>query len=295
MNNMEQKEINIVGIITKRHCEPYKDVILKLEKYLKRKEKEILYDSNCSKFFKGAKGLSKSELLPKADLVIVLGGDGTLLKTARRTCRQKTLVLGVNMGTLGFLTECTPDKLFECLGKIFEGNYYIDKRSLLRVTIYRKKKKLDTFLALNDAVINQGSFARLIQMNIEINNRKVVNFLADGVIIATPTGSTAHSLSAGGAIVHPMVEGFIVTPICARSLSIRPIVLPNSRQLTITIPAQSREASEVIGLTLDGQDTLTLKYGDQIKCRKSKRPLYLVRTKHSYYKMLRTKLNWGER
>jgi NAD+ kinase len=198
------------------------------------------------------------------------------------------------MGTLGFLTESTPEKMYETLDKIFKGEYTVDKRVLLRATAYRKGKKINTFLALNDVIINQGAFARLIQMDLEIDSRKVVRFKADGMIVATPTGSTAHSLSAGGPIVHPAVESLTVTPICPSSLSMRPIVIPDTRQLTVTIVTQRRDENAIIGLTIDGQDMIVLKYDDKIRFRRSERYLYLIRTKNHYYRMLRNKLNWGK-
>ncbi len=243
--------------------------------------------------FKGEEGYNKEKLLQKVDLVIVMGGDGTILKTARRMPRKKLLLLGINLGNLGFLTECKPDKMIECLDKVFKGQYSVDKRTLLRITIYRKGEKIDTFLALNDAVINQGAFARLIALDLEVDNRKIVNFKADGLIVATPTGSSAHSLSAGGPIVHPRVESLTITPICPSSLSMRPIVLPDNRQMTVTIETQRRDEAALIGLTLDGQDMMILEYGDKIKFRRSKRKIYMVRTGNRYYKVLRSKLKWG--
>jgi NAD+ kinase len=266
-----------------------------LAKYLKDKNKDLYFDNNSFKHIKGAKGgYSKEELLNMVDLVVVLGGDGTLLKTARNTQRKKTLVLGVNLGTVGFLSEAMPANLYETLDKIFAGHYNIDKRSLLRVTVYRNTKKIETFLALNDAVINQGAFARLIRLELAINSRKLVSFSADGVIVATPTGSTAHSLSAGGPIVHPSIQGITITPICPRSLSMRPIIVPDSRQLSLIVETHRREEAATIGLTIDGQEMIQLEYGDKITCRRSRRYLYLVRTKNRYYKQLRDKLSWGE-
>jgi len=287
-------EINIVGIVTKRQNQAHEALLKKLVAYLKKNKKEVIFDSNTATFFPNEKGLKKEDLLKRADLAIVLGGDGTLLKTARRMPRKKTLILGVNIGNLGFLTECTPEKLFECLGKIFEGKFSIDKRTLLRTTVYRHGKKVETYLALNDAVINQGAFARLIEVHLEIDNRKVVGFKADGMIVATPTGSTAHSLSAGGPIVHPRIPSLTITPICPSSLSMRPIVIPDNRQLTATIATERRDENAIIGLTMDGQDMFVLRYGDKIKFRRSSRSLHLVRTGNKYYRMLRQKLNWGE-
>lgn len=290
----KKRPIKKVGIITKRNNKAFAGVIKKLVRCLKKHKVEIFFDNNSAQYFKKTEGLKKEQILKKADLVVTMGGDGTLLKTARRMVNRKVLVLGVNLGNLGFLTETTPDKMFEALTKIFEGKYAVDKRSLLRVTLYREGKKIETFLALNDAVINQGAFARLIKINIEADSRKIVNILADGMIVATPTGSTAHALSAGGPIVHPYLQAFVVAPICPSSLSMRPIVLPDEKQITAVIDTQRRDEAAIIGLTIDGQDMVILRYGDKIRFRRSKRSLYLVRTQNRYYRMLRSKLHWGD-
>lgn len=290
---LKKKIIKKVGIITKLNNVNFVPTIKKLVKCLKKHNVEILFDNNCNKYFKNEVGLKKEQILNKADLVITLGGDGTILKTARRITSKKALILGVNLGNLGFLTETTSSKMLDTIQKIFEGNYEIDKRSLIRVTIYRDGKKLETFLALNEVVINQGAFARLIKIDLEADGRKIVNFLADGLIVATPTGSTAHALSAGGPIVHPYLQALVVAPICPSSLSMRPIIVPDTKQITATIETQRRDESAIIGLTMDGQDMIILKYGDKIRFRRSKRSLYLVRTQNRYYRMLRSKLNWG--
>ncbi len=287
------KPIQRVGIITKHSHRPHKNFIVDLVKYLRKQGKEVLIDTNITEYFQNEGGHSRDHMLREVDLVIVLGGDGTILKTARCVSRKKTLVLAVNLGNLGFLTECLPKQLYECLDKVFSGQYTIDKRALLRVTVYRDGRKIKTFLALNDSVINQGAFARLIEMDLEIDARKVVRFKADGLIVATPTGSTGHSLSAGGPIVHPYIESLTIVPICPSSLSMRPIILPDDKQLTVTITTHRREEVAKIGLTVDGQETMELKFGDKIKLRRSSRHLYLVRTRHRYYKMLRQKLHWG--
>lgn len=289
-----KKEIKKVGIITKRNNSHYKALIKKVHTYLKKKKKTVFCDANSFEICNEKGGYKKEKLLKKVDLAIVMGGDGTLLKTARRMPSKKTLIFGVNLGNLGFLTESTPDKLFKTLNDIFKGDYYTDRRSLLRVTIYRRAKKINTFIALNDAVVNQGSFARLIELDLSVNGRKVVGFKADGMIVSTPTGSTAHSLSAGGSIIHPDVECLSITPICPSSLSMRPIVVPGNKHMHVTINTQRREDAAKIGLTIDGQDCQELQYGDKISFRRSKRYFHLVRTQNRYYKMLRNKLNWGE-
>lgn len=294
MNQKPIKDIKNVGIITKSTIIDHEAYLKALIKYLGQKGKNIFLDSNAQQLIDGKLGLSKSQIINKCELVIVLGGDGTLLKVARNTGRKLTYVVGINFGTMGFLTELEPDKALLGLDKIFEGLYEIDKRSLLRVTLYREGKKLETLLSLNECVINQGVIARLINLRLEVDKRKMVVFDADGVIIATPTGSTGHSLSAGGPIVHPEVHGMLITPICPSSLSIRPIVIPLSRQIKLTLQTKRKDEKADIGLTIDGQQCIPLKYGDEIKIRKSKRNFYLLRLQSPrYYKTLRKKLNWG--
>ncbi|MFC1656213.1 NAD(+)/NADH kinase [Patescibacteria group bacterium] len=289
----KSKKIRKVAIITKRNIVAKKDVVIALVDYLKKKKKTVLFDNNVAPLLGNKPGYKKEKLLREADMVICLGGDGTLLKTARRMGKKKVPVLGVNMGTLGFLTETVPEKLYYCLDRIFKNQYVIDRRYILRTTIYRDGQKIYTTLALNDAVINQGLFARLIELRLEVNQRKIIDFEADGIIVATPTGSTAHALSAGGPIVHPSVHSFVIVPVCPASLSVRPIIIPNDRQLKITV--QTRRVKEHVGLTLDGQETFDLEYGDEIKIRKSSRWFDMIRiTGEGYYKVLRQKLHWGD-
>lgn len=286
-------KLESVGIITKRNIIASKDEVFKLVKYLKKKGKKIYFDNNSAALFEGEEGMKKNKMLKTVDMVICLGGDGTLLKTSRRMGKRKVPVLGVNMGSLGFLTETTPDKMYEALDRVFEGKYVIDRRFILRVTIYRDSEKIYTNMALNDAVINQGLFARLIDLRLEVNQRKIIEFEADGIIVATPTGSTGHALSAGGPIVHPSVHSFVIVPVCPKSLSVRPIIVPNDRQLKLIV--QTHRVKEHVGLTLDGQETFDLEYGDEIKIRKSSRCFDMIRiTGEGYYKVLRQKLHWGD-
>ncbi|MBU1446042.1 NAD(+)/NADH kinase [Patescibacteria group bacterium] len=292
------KQIDTVAIITKRNIVNKREEVFKLIDYLKKKKKTVLYDNNVANLleeFKGIKtadGYKKEQLLQDADMVVCLGGDGTLIKTARRIGSKQVPILGVNMGTLGFLTETTASKMYGCLDRIFKNQYKIDRRFVLRVTIYRDGEKIYTSLALNDAVVNQGIFARLITLRLEVNQRKITEFEADGIIVATPTGSTGHALSAGGPIVHPSVNSFVIVPICPSSLSLRPIIIPNDRQLKIIV--QTKREKESVGLTIDGQETLDLQYGDEIKIRKSSKRFDMIRiTGGNYYKALRQKLSWG--
>lgn len=287
------KKFNSIGIIAKSTIGESLPTLKKIIKTAKKYSKTLNLDKHTAPLITNEKGLSKNQIFNKSDLILVLGGDGTILKSASCVGKKITPILGVNMGTLGFMAEIAPEELEEAFKKITSKKYMLDKRAILRVTQYRNGNKVNTFLAMNDAVINQGLFARLIELNIEIDKKKVVSFKADGMIMATPTGSTAHSLSAGGPIVHPALEALVLTPICPSTLALRPIVLPNKRQVKITI-ATKRKGDYNLGLTIDGQRTVSLEYGDQINVRKSSRCFYMIRVNApNYYKLLREKLGWG--
>jgi NAD+ kinase len=287
------KGFTTIGIIAKSNIGEQADVLKKIVAILKKYKKELLLDAHSAPIVNGGKGLDKTEIFNKSDMIIVLGGDGTILKSAAALGKKIVPVLGVNMGHLGFMSEVMPSELDEALKKIFKKQYNLDRRAMLRVTQYRGGHKVNTFLAMNDAVINQGLFARLIELKIEIDQRKVADYKADGLIIATPTGSTAHQLSAGGPIVHPSLNALVITPICPSTLAIRPIVIPNNRQVKVTIQTQRRGAYN-IGLTMDGQITIPLEYGDEIRMRKSSRQFYMIRlAPKNYYRLLREKLGWA--
>lgn len=285
-----------IGIITKHNIRQSADYLRRLVEELKKYDIDIFFDEYGAPLVKAKKAYEKAQLLRKCCMAIVLGGDGTLLKTARQAVPHKNpLIVGVNMGHLGFLTAFSPQKLLTSLPRIFSRKFALDERFLLRVTVYRNNRKRFTTLALNDAVINQGGFARLINLHVEVNQRRLATFRADGLIISTPTGSTGHSLSAGGPIVHPGIDGFILSPICPIKLGVRPIVIPNDRQFIVRLETQWRAEKKPIVLTIDGQITYNLKKDDVIRIRKSARVFTMIRMGgHNYYRMLRKKLNWGE-
>ncbi len=288
-----KRKFKKIGLVSKKTIGDHLPLLKKIIKTVEKYSTEIVLDDHIAPLITGEKGLTKKEVFTSSDLVILLGGDGTILKSAGCTAKKITPILGVNLGTLGFLSEITAGELEQALKLIRENKYFLDKRSILRVTKYHANNKVATFLALNDAVINQGIFARLIELEIEINEKKVVAFKADGLIVATPTGSTAHSLSAGGPIVHPGLDAILVTPICPSTLALRPIVIPNDRLVKVRITTR-RRGDYNLGLTLDGQVTVPLEYGDEIKIRKSSRSFYMIRIKEqNYYKLLRDKLGWG--
>lgn len=282
------------GIIAKHSVLEKNRVCLnELVALLKKNNAEVIFDDVTGPHFK-KKGYPRSQVLNRCDVAVVLGGDGTLLKTARCLGKKPTLILGVNMGNVGFLTAVAPKELPEAIHNLLSGDYMIDERDVLRVTIYRSGKKIHTSMALNEAVINQGGFARLIDLNVLVNKKQLSNYRADGLIIATPTGSTGHSLSAGGPIVHPKVPAFIITPMCPVRLGVRPIMIPADRQIEIILETEWREAKKPIVLTVDGQEAFNLHRADVVKIRMSSRAMRMARFKNSnYYAMLRKKLNWG--
>lgn len=287
-----------IALVGRSKLGTHTEFLQELKTFLEAKGSNVSWDSNLSAVYGTEKEQSICEMLKKADLVITLGGDGTVLKAAHDWPKRKDLLLlGVNLGNLGFLTESTTERMQETLEELFADNFHSDERLLLRATLYRQGKKIATHLALNDIVVNQGNFARLINLRAEVNQRKMIEFHADGVIVATPTGSTGHSLSAGGPIVHPQIDTMVFTPICPSTLSVRPILLPSDRHITLTIQTDRRFADNRIGLTIDGQIVLPVEYGDEIRIRRSSRKLRFVRLKPpggNHFRLLREKLSWGK-
>ena len=231
----------------------------------------------------------KHELGSEAELVVTFGGDGTLLSIARHAPRD-TPIIGVNMGTLGFLTEIRTDELDDVLDMALEGRAPIEPRNTLDVTVQNPRSK-DSYRVLNDAVVNKGALARIIDIHVEVDGKFVTVFRADGLIISTPTGSTAYNLSAGGPIIYPTLDAIVVTPICPHTLTNRPIVLPDSSEVTLRF----QKTREEIFLTLDGQQAIPVDEDDTVYVKKSDRTVALVQSPtKDYFDVLRGKLKWGE-
>lgn len=227
-----------------------------------------------------------------ADLYVVFGGDGTLLRVARSIARRPRPILGVNLGGLGFLTETGIDEMDAALEAVLEGRSTLDRRMALDVSLARRARTIMRQTILNDVVINKSALARIIDLGLTIDRQFVTTYKADGLIVSTPTGSTAYSLSAGGPIVHPNLEALLITPICPHTLSMRPLVVPRDSRVEITLATGDSE----VYLTLDGQVGHPLRAGDRVRVRRSGRPILMVRTvSRSYYGVLRHKLHWGKR
>ncbi|MDX2040024.1 MAG: NAD(+)/NADH kinase [Acidobacteriota bacterium] len=232
------------------------------------------------------------ELAEEVDLIVSLGGDGTMLSVARFIGARQVPVLGVNLGSLGYLTEFAKEELPTALDELRDGNLFLDRRMLLDVRLTRGEQIVASHRALNEAVVNFGSPVRMIELECRINGMFVNSFRADGMILATPTGSTAYSLSAGGPIVHPSMSAILLTPICPHTLSNRPVVVPGESVVDLIFP----EASDGLMLTIDGQVQVSLQPGDQITALRSQTTFDLIRpTNRNYFEVLRRKLKWGTR
>ncbi len=234
--------------------------------------------------------VSKADLGKRAELLITFGGDGTLLSVARYAPKGVP-VLGVNMGTLGFLTEVPVEEFPPVLESVLAGDYVAEDRVTFDVIVEGQQREKRSFRVLNDATINKSALARIVEMKVNVSGLFVTTFRADGLIVSTPTGSTAYNLSAGGPIVYPTMGAVIITPICPHMLTNRPIVLPDTLDVEIEIVTKNQE----IFLTLDGQEGLPIGERDRVCVRKSEQTVLLVQSPNkNYFDVLRNKLKWGE-
>ena len=225
-----------------------------------------------------------------ADLVVVLGGDGTMISTARLVGDADVLVLGINYGSLGYLTDFRFEEMFPALESIIAGEYEIDPRVMLKIEHWRRGERLVSGRVLNDVVINKAALARIINIDVKLNNLFVNTFRADGLIVSTPTGSTAYNLSAGGPIIYPSMNAVVLTPICPFTLTNRPIVVPDTAQIELILDNEN----EGVVLSLDGQTGYPMLAGDRVLIRKSSTTFNIVQpANRNYFDVLRDKLKWG--
>ncbi len=257
-----------------------KDTFLKIKSIFERKGIEVLIDSVSAKAI-GLLGIEFEEMCKEADFLVALGGDGTLISLARRAYQYDKPILGINAGNLGFLTDINPENIEEFLDKFLKGEYRIDERMVMEIEHNQKK-----LYAFNDIVISKEIIASMISIKVDTNESFLNTYRGDGLIISTPTGSTAYNLSAGGPVVYPLTEGFILTPICPHSLTQRPLILPSNFELKI-------ETKDFAKLIIDGQEIYNIK--SPILVKKAKKPTKLIhRLERNYFEVLREKLKWGE-
>lgn len=280
-----------VGIICKRGKTEPVEIVRELQPWLRKKGLTVFLEPEIAEIFQTT-GYPRDWIVSSADVIIVLGGDGTMLGAARLIGDRAVPILGVNLGGLGFITEVNRDDLYDVLESVFSGGCPVEERIMLESLVYRGGEKIADFRVLNDVVINKGALARVIELETRIDAYYVNTLKADGLIISTPTGSTAYSLSAGGPILYPTLNSIVMTPICPHTLTNRPIVLPDS----VTIEAILRSDSEDVYLTLDGQVGFSLKKNDTVKVVKSQyKAMFLIPCQRDYFQILRKKLKWGER
>ena len=280
-----------VGIIYKHHHEPAKIEARKLETWFKNRGITVfLQEMNAEVAEDGI--FEKTFPIPKdVDWVVVLGGDGTLLGAARQIGRYGAPILGVNLGGLGFLTCIPLERIYPVVETMVNGDLQVESRMMLETKVLRDKKEVIRFQVLNDVVINKSTLARIIDLDVAINDAFVTTFRADGLIISTPTGSTAYNLSAGGPILYPTIESFVLTPICPFTLTNRPIIVPDSAAIGIEM---GRESEGTVILTFDGQVGFDLHHGDKVQIHKSTEKINLFKPPdQDYFRILRTKLMWG--
>jgi NAD+ kinase len=279
-----------IGIIAKNIPKAH-GAVKKLSKWLAARGKKVFLDERTASDL-GMTGVAAKDLPSLVDMVIVLGGDGTLLSAARLVADSKKNVpiFGVNLGSLGFMAEVSLDELYANLEKALAGKLQAEERMMLTAGIIRRGKKVSEYNVLNDAVISKGAIARMVSLEVSVGDDYLTSIRADGLILATPTGSTAYSLSAGGPIIHPALQCFVVTPICPHTLSNRPIAIPDSAIVRVKLVSRS----EGVSLSLDGQVVSPLRLNDIVEVKKARYRVRLIKhpTK-DYYEILRTKLKWG--
>jgi len=282
-----------IAIVCKPQKEELARLLPELITWLRTRGYEPLLDAEAGKYASDATVVERAKMPALAPgLVIVLGGDGTLLSVARIFAATGTPILSVNLGYLGFLTEVRLAELYATLDGWCNDCYQVDERAMLHAELWRGGQEHSSFEALNDVVVSKGDIARMGEFAVELDRKRVAVFRADGVIVSTPTGSTAYTLAANGPILTPDVDAMVVTPICPHLLTLRPIVVRGDASLTVRVVGVPNTAL----LTVDGQQAVELLREDEVRCRRSIHTVKLLRlSEGSFFEVLRSKLSWGER
>lgn len=284
-------KLDSVGLIVNYKKEKTRETACRIIDWLNSKKLKVCIEGNKGKEI-GMEELNcpTEKFLKNVDLIISLGGDGTLLRAARLAATKDIPVFGVNLGGLGFLTQVGIDSLEKSLEKLYKGRYFLDERMMLNCTVKRREEEIKKFTALNDVVIGKGAFARIICLATYVNNDYVITYSADGLVVSTSTGSTAYSLSAGGPIVNPNINSIILTPICPHTLSARPLIVGENDQVKVKLES----SEEKVMVTIDGQEGFVLKPKDEVIIKKSVHKAHLIAFKEkSFYAILREKLRWS--
>jgi len=293
---MPKSAIKRIGVVLKPHQQDALKTICQLVEWLSARgilliggpevERErIEHETGCA-----IETVETDKLAQSVDLMVVLGGDGTMISTARMLGDAEVPVLGINYGSLGYLAEFRMEEMFPALESILEGDYRLDTRVMLSAELFRGTERMMHTRVLNDVVINKSALARIIEIEARLNSQFVNSFRADGLIVSTPTGSTAYNLSAGGPVIYPSMNAVVITPICPFTLSNRPIVVPDDHLIELCLKTPDEE----VALTLDGQVGFPLEVDDRVLIRKSRTTFNLVQpANRNYFDVLRDKLRWG--
>jgi NAD+ kinase len=280
-----------IGIVCKTGISEPAELLKELLPWLRQKGYETFVDIETASVL-NMEGFARSQIPSLSDVIIVLGGDGTLLSTCRLVADKEVPVLGVNIGGLGFLTEIPVEKLYEMVEMVLSGECPIEERLMIKAQVLRHGALIAEYAVLNEVVLNKGALARIIDLETYINHSYVTTFKADGLIISTPTGSTAYSLSAGGPVLYPTLDNIVVTPICPHTLTNRAIVLPGNAEIEVIL----RSPTERVYLTLDGQVGFSVMQNDTVEVVRSPfKTKLLIPCNRDYFEILRKKLKWGER
>lgn len=281
------KKVGIIANIAKEKSPGY---TASLREWLLGRGLEVYLEEGIAALIGGLPGVERRKLWSLADLIVVFGGDGTILRTARLVGERDVPIVGINLGGFGYLTEVELSEMYEAMEAILAGDFQVEKRMMLAVNISGGEETFRDGKVLNDVVINRGNLSRIVELETTVDGRYLATFKADGLIISTPTGSTAYSLAAGGPIVFPELYSIIINPICPHTLTNRPLILPDSAEIEVTLRTKEEGAT----VTLDGQVSLPVKSGDSVTIRKSQHVTTLVSSPHrGYFEILRTKLGWG--
>jgi len=287
--NDSERAIRRVGIVSKPGREDIPELVSRLVAWLEERGIESEYDLVTAEYLRQGAGFDREELPPRLDLLIVLGGDGTLLSAARSLGRHRTPILAVNLGGLGFMMTTGPDEVLPQLERVLAGYYATIGRSVLTTEIVRNGESLGCHNALNDVVINKAAVARLLLLDAYIDKELVSSYRADGMIISTPTGSTAYSLSAGGPVICPSVSAICLTPICPHTLTNRPLVLPDAATIEVVVRGGDKDSY----LTIDGQVGLELQLNDRVRTRLADYCLHIIQPDRlRFFEVLRSKMKW---
>jgi NAD+ kinase len=292
MSSFYTRGVETVGVISKPDTARGGEVAPALLEWLAARGLKVRYDRVTAEYAGRTDGLTLEELAENADMLIVLGGDGTLLMAAKAIGARQIPLLAVNLGSLGFLTALTIDELYPELERALRGEHRLGHRRMIECELRRGGETVARYLALNDVVIAKSALARMIEIDAWAGDHYVCSYRGDGVILATPTGSTAYSLSAGGPIIFPTVAAFALTPICPHTLTNRPVIVPDTEMIAFQLRAPDGSAF----INVDGQQGLELRNGDRILSRASSHTLRLIRPPRLlYFDVLRQKLHWGQR